>query len=101
MYPPSDVPTSANINFPPAGDNWTPPPEAWQPDEAPAAIPHDAPASSGFEMPGGAFPDSPAAAAAMDAAAAAPDAMTAVTATGLSAADLGMYPHHIFMNLIE
>ena len=79
------------------GDNWTPPPDAWQPDEAPASIPHDAPVS-GFEMPG-AFPDSPA--AAVDAAAAAPEVMTAVTATGLSAADLSMYPHHIFMNLIE
>eukprot|EP00752_Nemacystus_decipiens_P007761 g6935.t1 len=80
------------------GDGWTPPPDAWQPDEAPAAIPHDAPAASSFEIPGG-FSDSPT--AVFDAAAAAPEVVTAVTATGLSAADLGMYPHHICMNMIE
>lgn len=84
----------------PPGDGWTPPPDAWQPDEAPASIAQDAagPHVSGFEIPGG-FPDAPA--AAVDAAAAAPDVMAAVTATGLSAADLGNYPHHIFMQMIE
>lgn len=38
---------------------------------------------------------------AADVVAAAPEAMAAVTATGLSAADLGMYPNHIFMKIIE
>lgn len=80
------------------GDSWTPSPDAWQPDDAPAASPHDTPAS-GFDF-GEGFPDSTAASA-VDAAAAAPDVVTAVTATGLSAADLSMYPHHIFMQIIE
>eukprot|EP00903_Cladosiphon_okamuranus_P015678 g14476.t1 len=82
------------------GDGWAPPPDAWQPDEAPASIPYDAaaPPVPGFETPGG-FTNAPA--AAMDASAAAPDVITTVTATGLSAADLGNYPHHLFMQMIE
>ncbi|CAM9592759.1 unnamed protein product [Ectocarpus fasciculatus] len=72
------------------------------PDEPPPEIPQDA-SMSGFDAGGGFSADS--AAAAVDAVAGvAPDASaaaTAMTATGLSAADLGMYPHHLFMNVIE
>lgn len=52
---------------------------------------------SGFDI-GDGFSKSSAAA---DAAAAAPDLGAAVTATGLSAADLTTYPHHLFMQAIE
>ncbi len=62
--------------------------------------PQDAPPVSSFEA-GFSDPSSAAVGAAVDAAAAAPDVAAAVTATGLSAADLSNYPHHIFMQIIE
>ncbi|CAB1102814.1 unnamed protein product [Ectocarpus sp. CCAP 1310/34] len=83
-------------------DGWSAPPDAWMPDEPPAEIPQDA-SMPGFDAGEGFSVDS--AAAALDAVAgAAPDASaigTAMTATGLSAADLGMYPHHLFMHMID
>ncbi|CAM9872631.1 unnamed protein product [Scytosiphon promiscuus] len=80
------------------GDRWEPPPDAWTPDGAPPAIPEDVPPVPDFDARGG-FSD--ATASAVDAAAAVPDSVTAVTATGLSAADLTMYPHHICMQIID
>lgn len=72
------------------------------PDEPPPEIPQNA-SVPGFDVGEGFSADS--AAAGLDAVAGvAPDASavaTAMTATGLSAADLGMYPHHLFMHVIE
>ncbi|CAM9268111.1 unnamed protein product, partial [Laminaria digitata] len=75
------------------GDSWTPAPDAWKPDEAPVD-PQDS--MSAFQPVEG-FAES-AAEVAREAVAAAPDA---AAATLHSAADLGLYPSHIFMQIIE
>lgn len=77
------------------GDSWTPPPDAWRPDETPAEVPDTSSSMSGFDVGGGGFSET-----AAEAVAAAPDAGTVMNAA-LSAADLGNYPSHIAMKLIE
>ena len=103
LPPPPPLPPPLPPPSPP-GDSWTPPPDAWKPDEAPVD-PQDS--MSAFQ-PGEGFAESAAdiageaaesaAEIAGEAVAAAPDA---AAATLHSAADLGLYPSHIFMQLIE